>query len=136
MTNENRELMTPAEAANAFRVTPKTVTRWAQAGKLTSIRTMGGHRRYDAVEVRALLNGEPLPGVEYPDAVREVDGLAGHTVTVERLETGRLAAVERSGGTFMSTRHVAGDGELPRITEQIAELAAGVIGAQYVAVAR
>ena len=39
-------LLTPAEVATLFRVDPKTVTRWAQAGKLTSIRTLGGHRRY------------------------------------------------------------------------------------------
>ncbi len=44
-----------------FRVDPKTVTRWAKAGKLTSIRTLGGHRRYQEAEVRALLTGIP-PG--------------------------------------------------------------------------
>jgi excisionase family DNA binding protein len=46
--------MTPAEVAALFRVDPKTVTRWAKAGKLHAIRTLGGHRRYDEVEVRAL----------------------------------------------------------------------------------
>ena len=40
-----------------FRVDPKTVTRWAKAGKLTSIRTLGGHRRYRENEVRLLLAG-------------------------------------------------------------------------------
>jgi excisionase family DNA binding protein len=40
-----------------FRVDPKTVTRWAKAGKLTSIRTLGGHRRYKESEVRTLLGG-------------------------------------------------------------------------------
>jgi excisionase family DNA binding protein len=39
-------LLTPSEVASLFRVDPKTVTRWAKAGKLTSIRTLGGHRRY------------------------------------------------------------------------------------------
>lgn len=34
-----------------FSVDPKTVTRWAKAGKLTSIRTLGGHRRYPESEV-------------------------------------------------------------------------------------
>ena len=52
------ELMTPAEVAQAFRVDPKTVTRWAQAGRITSIRTLGGHRRYRTAEVRALLTPE------------------------------------------------------------------------------
>ena len=48
-------LLTPAEVASLFRVDPKTVTRWAKAGKLTSIRTLGGHRRYKESEVRQLL---------------------------------------------------------------------------------
>jgi len=46
-----------------FRVDPKTVTRWAKAGKLTSIRTLGGHRRYKESEVRGLLDGS-TPGNE------------------------------------------------------------------------
>ena len=29
-----------------FRVNPKTVTRWARAGKISAIRTLGGHRRF------------------------------------------------------------------------------------------
>ena len=44
------ELLTPSEVAALFRVDPKTVTRWAKAGKLTSIRTLGGHRRYRCVK--------------------------------------------------------------------------------------
>ena len=50
-------LLTPAEVATMFRVDPKTVTRWAKAGKLSSIRTLGGHRRYRESEVRDLLTG-------------------------------------------------------------------------------
>ena len=48
-------LLTPAEVATLFRVDPKTVTRWAKAGKITSIRTLGGHRRYKESEVKSLL---------------------------------------------------------------------------------
>lgn len=54
-------LLTPAEVAALFRVDPKTVTRWAKAGKLTSIRTLGGHRRYRESEVRRLLDGATPP---------------------------------------------------------------------------
>lgn len=50
-------LLTPAEVATMFRVDPKTVTRWAKRGKLSSVRTLGGHRRYRESEVRALLAG-------------------------------------------------------------------------------
>ncbi len=49
------KLLTPAEVAGMFRVDPKTVTRWAKAGKLTAIRTLGGHRRYRQSEVNRLL---------------------------------------------------------------------------------
>lgn len=54
---ESESLLTPAEVAALFRVDPKTVTRWAQAGKLNAIRTLGGHRRYREAEVRKLLEG-------------------------------------------------------------------------------
>jgi len=50
-TPDAEPLLTPAEVATMFRVDPKTVTRWAKAGKLTSIRTLA--------EVRALLAGIP-----------------------------------------------------------------------------
>jgi len=50
-------LLTPGEVAAEFRVDPKTVTRWAAAGRIGSIRTPGGHRRFRESEVRALLEG-------------------------------------------------------------------------------
>ena len=65
--SDGESLLTPAEVAALFRVDPKTVTRWANAGKLTSIRTLGGHRRYLESEVRALLESIPTPR----------DGMAG-----------------------------------------------------------
>jgi excisionase family DNA binding protein len=52
---ESERLLTPAEVGAMFRVDPKTVTRWAKAGKLTTVRTLGGHRRYLEAEVQALL---------------------------------------------------------------------------------
>ncbi|GAB3586476.1 BldC family transcriptional regulator [Amycolatopsis endophytica] len=48
-------LLTPGEVAALFRVDPKTVTRWATAGRIGSIRTPGGHRRFRETEVNALL---------------------------------------------------------------------------------
>jgi excisionase family DNA binding protein len=58
---ESDSLLTPSEVASMFRVDPKTVTRWAQAGKLSAVRTLGGHRRYRESEVRTLLEGVPQP---------------------------------------------------------------------------
>lgn len=57
-------LLTPGEVAALFRVDPKTVTRWAAAGRIGSIRTPGGHRRFRESEVRALLEGEGLAGFD------------------------------------------------------------------------
>ena len=48
-------LLTPAEVAALFRVNPKTVTRWARSGKITAIRTLGGHRRFRATEIQRCL---------------------------------------------------------------------------------
>lgn len=54
-TRDDEELLTPAEVAALFRVDPKTVTRWARAGKLDPVRTLGGHRRYRKSQIEALL---------------------------------------------------------------------------------
>ena len=69
---ESRErLLTPGEVASLFRVDPKTVTRWAAAGRISSIRTPGGHRRFRESEVRALLRGDagmtPAPRTSVED---------------------------------------------------------------------
>ncbi len=52
---ESERLLTPGEVATLFRVDPKTVNRWAAAGRLGSFRTLGGHRRYLESEVHSLL---------------------------------------------------------------------------------
>ncbi len=52
---ETQALLTTAEVAGLLRVGPKTVTRWANSGKLTSMRTLGGHRRYRESEILNLL---------------------------------------------------------------------------------
>jgi hypothetical protein len=58
-------LLTNAEIAARFKVDPKTPTRWAKAGRVHTLKTPGGHRRYFENEVNALLRGEtwtPPPG--------------------------------------------------------------------------
>jgi excisionase family DNA binding protein len=55
-------LLTPGEVAALFRVDPKTVARWGAAGRIGSVRTPGGHRRYRESEVRALLEGDGESG--------------------------------------------------------------------------
>ncbi len=62
-------LLTPGEVATLFRVDPKTVNRWASVGRINSIRTPGGHRRFRESEVRTLLEGaEPVAAVVHAPA--------------------------------------------------------------------
>lgn len=53
---EQPQLLTPSEVAKIFRVDPKTVSRWAKAGLIHSIRTPGGHHRFYLHEIRAFFN--------------------------------------------------------------------------------
>lgn len=77
------KLLTPSEVAAIFRVDPKTVTRWARDGRISSIRTLGGHRRYHEAEVQALLEvggrartpvQSPAPATGAPDGDDVVGG--------------------------------------------------------------
>ncbi len=53
-STDKERLLTPRQVADRFAVDPKTVTRWARDGKLPSIRTPGGHRRYRQSVVEAM----------------------------------------------------------------------------------
>ncbi len=64
-TSDPDALLTPSEVAAMFRVNPKTVTRWARAGKISAIRTLGGHRRFRAAEIRRFLE-QVEEGAETP----------------------------------------------------------------------
>jgi excisionase family DNA binding protein len=73
---ESDALLTPSEVAAILYVDPKTVTRWAIAGKLNSVRTPGGHRRFLKSEILALMTGvnhspnrAPWPSAGYPASV-------------------------------------------------------------------
>jgi excisionase family DNA binding protein len=48
-------LLTPREVAELFDVRTTTIARWAREGRLSPMRTPGGHRRYRSAEVRELL---------------------------------------------------------------------------------
>ena len=43
------------EVALLFQVSERAVTDWARKGRIRSVRTPGGHRRYPASHVRTLL---------------------------------------------------------------------------------
>ena len=64
-------LLTPAEAAAIFRVAPRTLARWSAAGRLTAVRTPGGHRRYLKDEVIDLVAREEV--IDLVAAERKVE---------------------------------------------------------------
>lgn len=45
------EYVTPGEAARHLFVSPKTINRWANDGRLPCIVTLGGHRRFRREDV-------------------------------------------------------------------------------------
>lgn len=61
MDKKQSDLMTPSEVALVFKVDPKTVTRWANTGKLPSLRTVGGHRRFRRSDIEALSKFDDEP---------------------------------------------------------------------------
>ncbi|MFF0572534.1 BldC family transcriptional regulator [Streptosporangium saharense] len=62
-TGPAERLLTPGEVAHIFGVDPKTVNRWSLTGKIPSLKTPGGQRRYRQSDIDALLGaptGQPV----------------------------------------------------------------------------
>ena len=49
------DLIYPKKAAEMFGVTTTTLRNWEVAGKITAVKTLGGHRRYSLVEIEKML---------------------------------------------------------------------------------
>jgi len=56
-SNDAPQLLRSHEVATIFDVTERTVINWAAAGKLPSLRTIGGHLRFRRDDVMRLLSG-------------------------------------------------------------------------------
>ena len=54
----DKTLMTSSEVAKLLKVDVKTVSRWAHAGLLRSIKTPGGQNRYYSADINKIVNGE------------------------------------------------------------------------------
>lgn len=70
--NQYNRLLRPRQAADMLAVTTETLRRWEQAGKITSIRIMGGQRRYLETELLLLLkicSSNPLPTQYHKNAI-------------------------------------------------------------------
>lgn len=85
----DQRLLTPAEVAALVFVDPKTVSRWASAGKIASTRTPGGHRRFRHSDVEALL---PKGEVQDSDAGRAATDEAVAEAVAIALEVQAAAA--------------------------------------------
>lgn len=57
---ENDKLLPPREVAELLGVDPKTVSRWARLGKIPSVRTPGGHRRFRKSVIDSIINGDAV----------------------------------------------------------------------------
>lgn len=54
--SSQKRFLSRAEVASLFEVSPNTVARWARAGKLPYVLTVGGRRRYDREEIEKLVH--------------------------------------------------------------------------------
>jgi excisionase family DNA binding protein len=75
------------EASHLLGVHPSTLRQWADSGKIPTVRTPGGHRRFAEPDVRALLEPEPLQPAGVQLLVQSTLG----KVHME-IETGRMAS--------------------------------------------
>jgi len=126
-----RQLLSPAELAQAIGVSESSLKRWVDAGKIRAVRTEGGHRRIPIAEairfirerrqpvVRPELLGLPAEMIMSVDASKDVDELQRH------LETGDV----RQARARILARYLAGesiaalfDGPLRGALERIGEL--------------
>jgi excisionase family DNA binding protein len=56
MAQDEDVLLTPGKAAAILAVSAETVSRWSIAGRLSAVKTPGGHRRFRESEIRRLLD--------------------------------------------------------------------------------
>lgn len=58
--------LTPGQAARMLGVSPKTVNRWANDGRIPCAVTLGGHRRFRADVIRSVAASMGVQAVEPP----------------------------------------------------------------------
>jgi len=54
-THDADEVLTPGQVARILHVSPQTVNRWANEGRLPCTLTLGGHRRFRRADVEAAM---------------------------------------------------------------------------------
>jgi excisionase family DNA binding protein len=125
---------TPGETADLFGVDPKTVATWADEGRLTAIRTPGGHRRFPVAEINALVRMGGFPDDEQDSGLlRQAieafvtqtfngDGTAALLAVAEVYEI-TVACLDRAYFAEVMGRrgHVLTDEKWKRISERLGE---------------
>ncbi len=82
------QLLRTADVAALFQVSERTVSEWARRGRIPSVRTPGGHRRYPADEVRQLLRETEEHGAA-ESAAAAGSAAASESSAVTRLDARR-----------------------------------------------
>jgi excisionase family DNA binding protein len=104
-------LLTRAEVAEIFRVSPSTITRWAEAGKLPSVKTLGGHRRYEAKVVMELAQYFILEEVNMEKTLISVPAMYGdhHVLEVRHILLGLPGVEDVNASSCFHTVEVSYD---------------------------
>jgi excisionase family DNA binding protein len=109
---EADDLLRPREVAQLFGVRTATIARWAREGKLTPIRTPGGHRRYSRADIRRLLADETTPNdaqqlaedaarlYDQGWSIRQVAEKFDYSYGAMRRMLGKHIALRNRGGTY------------------------------------
>jgi molybdopterin-binding protein len=104
-------LLTPREAAAEIGVSYATVKQWILAGKLTTIKTPGGHHRIPQSALKPMMKSTPTkPKIESRERFRNVSGrnqLVGKIIEVKF--SGLLAKVVLAIGDQKVTSIITAD---------------------------
>ena len=100
-TPASEEYLSRADVAHLFNVSPSTVTRWADEGKLVCIKTLGGHRRYQKESIVELVRRLQKEETAMEKITIKVPGMYGdhHTLAVQKA----LAELSGISGVWASS---------------------------------
>lgn len=132
------QFLTPADVAARVFVDPKTVSRWARAGKIPSQRTPGGHRRFRSSDVdvlvsegrlRTALEEEVLPPVLDDGTINRLlaaGDLAGEMTAVECMPAHRDAGPNAADAQATEANAVALEVEAGVAAQALLEAVASI----------
>ena len=87
--DEQRALLTTREAADVLGVSPTSIKRWAEAGRLPATKTAGGHRRYRQEDLELLLRPDSASSLnDGPD-----DAASEMAAALPRMSRGQIDAL-------------------------------------------